>query len=64
LCSRSDDKAKGINKLSFIEYSQLPGVLGERLFMIMNLEKTDYLSLKEFITGLLKVYLAPYDSKI
>jgi hypothetical protein len=34
LCSRSDDKSKGINKISFLDYSQLPGLLAERLFAV------------------------------
>ena len=33
-----DDKsAKCINKLTFVNYSNLPGIIGERLFSVMNL---------------------------
>ena len=32
--------------------------------MTMQHEKSEYLNLKDFLTGLLKLYLAPYDTKI
>ena len=36
LCGRSDNKSKGINKVSFMDYCQLPGLLGERLFAVFD----------------------------
>ena len=43
LQSRSDNTAKGINKVSFLDYVQLPGVLGERLFHVMDTDQNGYL---------------------
>jgi len=43
LQSRSDNPEKGINKVSLLDYAQLPGVLGERFFNVMDLDKNGYL---------------------
>lgn len=66
LAQRSDDKAKGVNKFSFLEvifihsaffqYTSLPGILADRLFEVFDQDKDDYLNAKEFITGLLRIY--------
>ena len=61
LCSRSDDKSKGINKISFLDYCQLPGLLAERLFTVFDVDKDNYLSSKEFLTGLLRIYCSQFD---
>jgi hypothetical protein len=49
LASRSDDKSKGVNKISFLDYCQLPGVIGERLFDILDFDRDSYLNSKEFL---------------
>jgi hypothetical protein len=36
LVSQSDQKSKGINKVSILNYSQLPGIIGERFFAVMD----------------------------
>ena len=64
LCSRSDDKAKGVNKISFIDYSQLPGLLAERLFAVLDQDRDGYLNSKEFLTGLLRIYCSSFDYKM
>ena len=64
LCSRSDDKSKGINKISFMDYCQLPGLLAERLFAVFDVDRDRYLSSKEFLTGLLRIYCSQFDQKI
>ena len=61
LCSRSDDKSKGINKISFTDYCQLPGLISERLFAVMDQDDDGYLNSKEFLTGLLRVYCSTFD---
>ena len=43
LQSRSDNPGKGINKVSFLDYAQLPGVLGERFFHVMDADDNAYL---------------------
>ena len=61
LCSRSDDKSKGINKISFLDYSQLPGLLAERIFAVFDADHDNYLKSKEFLTGLLRIYCSQFD---
>ena len=64
LCSRSDDKQKGVNKISFLDYCQLPGLLTERLFAVLDNDKDNYLSQKEFLSGLLRIYCSQFDQKM
>jgi len=64
LCSRSDDKQKGVNKISFLDYCQLPGLLAERLFAVLDVDNDNYLSSKEFLSGLLRIYCSVFDQKM
>ena len=64
LCSRSDDKTKGINKVSMLDYCQLPGLLAERLFSVLDQDGDGYLSGREFLSGLLRFYCSSFDEKI
>lgn len=72
LAQRSDDKAKGVNKFSFLEvfyflhhfqYTSLPGILADRLFQVFDSDKDDYLNAREFITGLLRIYCSTLEQK-
>ena len=63
LQSRSDDEAKGINKVSLLEYAHLPGVLGERFFSVMDTDNNNYLDQREFFTGLLRIFCSNFDQK-
>jgi hypothetical protein len=42
----------------------LPGVLGERLFAIMDEDIDSTLDAKEFVNGLFKIYFSPFDTKM
>lgn len=64
LQERSDNKSKGINKISIINYCQLPGLIAERLFFIMDRDKNNYLSQDEFLSGFLCFYCSDFDEKI
>lgn len=64
LCSRSNDKTKGINKITMLEYTQLPGVLAERFFHVIDIDKNGYLDQREFMTGLMRFFASPFDQKI
>ena len=64
LVNRSNDKDKGINKLSFLDYCQLPGILGERLFRLFDQNKDSYLSKREFLYGMLNFYCSNLDKKV
>ena len=46
------------------KYSELPGILGERFFAIMDSNKDGYVDLKEFVHGMFKVYYSTLDSKM
>jgi hypothetical protein len=53
-----------VDKFTFLEYSKLPGILGERMFQIMDENNDSVLDLKEFINGLFKVFFSSFDSKM
>ena len=40
LVAQSDDKGKGINKITMLTYTNLPGILGERFFAVLDLSKS------------------------
>ena len=64
LVSQSDDKGKGINKITMLTYSNLPGIIGERFVAVLDLSKTDYIDLREFVHGFFKVYYSNLETKI
>ena len=64
LVSQSDDKSKGINKITMLTYSNLPGIIGERFVAVLDLSKTDYIDLREFVHGFFKVYYSNLETKI
>ena len=39
-------------------------MLGERFFSMMDINDDQYVDLKEFLTGFLRIYCATYDQKI
>ena len=44
LLGRSDNKEKGVNKITFSKYYELPGIISDRLFNVFNTNKNNYLS--------------------
>ena len=64
LQERSDSKTKGINKLSMLDYSQLPGLLAERFFFVLDADNDGYLNLKEFMNGMLNFYCSTFEEKL
>jgi len=63
LSESSADQAKHVDKVTFLQYTNLPGVLGDRIFGIMDEDTDGFLDLKEFINGLFKVYFSSFDTK-
>jgi Ca2+-binding EF-hand superfamily protein len=61
---QSDDKSKGVNKIALLTYTDLPGVIGDRFFAVLDLSKNEYVDLREFIHGFFKVYYSDLDTKI
>ena len=45
-------------------YCNLPGIIGERFFSVMDLSKTDYIDLREFVHGFFKIYYSNLETKI
>ena len=52
LAVRSSTGGKGITKLTFINYYDLPGIISDRLFSVFDKNHNDYLAPKEFIEGM------------
>ena len=52
LAVRSSNGGKGITKLTFINYYDLPGIISDRLFSVFDKNHNDYLAPKEFIEGM------------
>ena len=57
LSGREEDKDKGLNKIMFSKYYELPGIISERLFSVLNSNKTNYLSCNDFIEGMVNLFL-------
>lgn len=55
LASQSDQKTKGINKVTMLNYSQLPGIIGERFVSVLDISNDGFIDLKEFVHGFFKV---------
>jgi len=64
LSAQSDCKSKGINKVSILNYSQLPGIIGERFFAVLDLNASGYVDLREFVHGIFKIYYSDTDTKL
>jgi meiotically up-regulated gene 157 (Mug157) protein len=62
LAARSDKKDKGINKVTIIEYANLPGILADRFFAILDSNEDNYVDLREFIYVMFKVYYSNFDT--
>lgn len=52
----TEKEGKEIEKISFIEYMNLPFIVGEKLFNIIDKNRNGYLSQTEFVTGILSLY--------
>jgi hypothetical protein len=47
-----------------LDYSQLPGLLAERFFYVLDTDKDLYLNQKEFLNGMLDFYCSSFDQKL
>ena len=52
LARRSKEPEKGIEKLTFINYYELPGIISERLFSVLDKDKNGFLDHAEFVYGM------------
>ena len=56
LSKRTKDVTKGITKVTFNKYYDLPGIISERLFACFDKDKDGILNLTEFTTGMLSLF--------
>ena len=47
-----------------LTYSNLPGIIGERFVAVLDLSKTNFIDLREFVHGFFKVYYSNLETKI
>lgn len=50
--------------MTLLTYTNLPGIIGERFFSVLDLSKTDYIDLREFVHGFFKIYYSNLETKI
>ena len=62
LAHRSSDPSKGIEKLTFSHYYELPGIINDRLFSVFDKSKNGYLDPKEFIEGMNTLFSESFNS--
>lgn len=61
-CVQSDNPGMGINKMTFLNYFQLPGIIGERLYSVFDTKNREYLEVEEFINGMTRLYSSNFES--
>ncbi len=64
LSGRSEDKDKGVNKITFSKYYELPGIISERLFSVLNTNKTNFINCNDFIDGMVTLFSGDLDKLI
>lgn len=64
LANRSDNKYKGINKITLSKYYELPGIIFDRLFSVLDSNKTEYVNLDEFINGMMTLFTKSFDDLV
>lgn len=52
-----ETEQKGIDKLSFIEYMNIPFIVGEKLFNAFDKNKKGFLTKNEFVNGIISLYV-------
>ena len=56
LSRRTSEKAKGLTKVTFNKYYDLPGIISERLFACFDKDKDGVLNLPEFVNGMQSLF--------
>ena len=64
LARRSSDKKKGINRITFTKYYVLPGIISERLFNVLDIDKNGFLDPKEFINGMIILFTESFSNLV
>ena len=55
---------KGIPKLLFNKYYNLPGIIGDRLFRVFDINNDGVLEIKEFINGMIHLFCGNYEQSL
>ena len=61
LSRKSRHKEKGIDRITFLKYFGLPGIINERLFSVFDKNKNNYLDPREFIEGMTTLYCETFE---
>ena len=64
LAARSEEEDLGVDKLTLLVYTGLPGILGERLFQYFDQDNNGYLDKTEFVKGFFRLYSSNIDTSI
>ncbi len=51
----------GLNKITFVHYYDLPGILSDRLFSNFDKNKNQYIDINEFINGMITLFYEGFD---
>jgi tRNA A-37 threonylcarbamoyl transferase component Bud32 len=63
LCQRNKEKENvGITKITFSSYYQLPGIILDRLFNVLDSNKSGFLESNEFISGMITLFCDEFDA--
>ena len=62
LSQRSFKTIKGISKLTFNSYFTLPGIIGDRLFAVLDKDNNGYIDLTDFVSGMKSLFSGDFDS--
>jgi len=64
LSQRSEDKSKGINLVTFNSFYDVPGIILDRLFNVMDKNKNGYLCSNEFSDGMILLFSSNFESLV
>lgn len=65
LTNSTSSKEKKIDKVTFLEYCQLPGVIGDRLFKLCEEKGTEgFVNETDFTSIFTKIFVSDFDSKM
>lgn len=58
------NKKKGISKITFLDYVKLPVFIAEKLFTSLDNDRDGFLSSKEFVEGMCRLYLGNFEQTV
>ena len=64
LALRAQLKSNKINAVTFLEYCQLPGVIGDRLFAVMDVNRDGEIVEHHFIANLILIFMSDLATKL